>query len=223
MQPERLLIINPNSSAIVTDAIRSSVDSLVSQGSLAFTVVRMTKSSSGIDSQYELAAIIPRICEAVLDNAADAYVIAGFMDPGLQAVRELVSQPVVGIGESALYMALQMADRFGVISVSKNSVSRHWRLYRSLGISDRVIGDLGVESTVEGLVSDTSTRSRILAAGQELVSRGAGAVVLGCAGMASQRASLEPQLGVPVIDPVEAGVLFATGLLKLRYPSRKVD
>ena len=45
---------------------------------------------------------------------------------------------------------------------------------------------------------------------------GADVVVLGCAGMATHRAALEAELGVPVVDPVAAAVGTALGLLMAR-------
>ena len=37
----------------------------------------------------------------------------------------------------------------------------------------------------------------------------ADSIVLGCAGMASHRSSLESRIGIPVIDPVQAAVSMA--------------
>ena len=49
---------------------------------------------------------------------------------------------------------------------------------------------------------------RIVEVGEALKADGAGAILLGCAGMAGHRRALEEALGVPVIDPVQA----ATGM-----------
>ena len=48
----------------------------------------------------------------------------------------------------------------------------------------------------------------------DLAEAGAGAVVLGCTGMAAHRAAVEQAAGVPVIEPCQAGVAMA--LLSLR-------
>ena len=40
---------------------------------------------------------------------------------------------------------------------------------------------------------------------------GAGAVVLGCAGMSGHRRRLEEELGIRVIDPTQAAVAMALG------------
>ena len=43
---------------------------------------------------------------------------------------------------------------------------------------------------------------------------GAQAIVMGCAGMARHRASLEQALGIPVIDPTQAAVTMALGAVQ---------
>jgi allantoin racemase len=40
---------------------------------------------------------------------------------------------------------------------------------------------------------------------------GAGAIVMGCAGMARLRTPLEDALGIPVIDPTQAAATMALG------------
>ncbi|MBV9054460.1 MAG: Asp/Glu racemase, partial [Hyphomicrobiales bacterium] len=42
---------------------------------------------------------------------------------------------------------------------------------------------------------------------------GADAIIMGCAGMARHRRSLEEALGVPVIDPTQSAVAMAIGAL----------
>ncbi len=44
---------------------------------------------------------------------------------------------------------------------------------------------------------------------------GAGALVMGCAGMARHRAQVEDTLGIAVIDPTQAAVTMAIGAVQL--------
>ena len=51
--------------------------------------------------------------------------------------------------------------------------------------------------------------------GQTLVAKdGAEVIVMGCAGMARHRRPLEDALGVPVIDPTQAAVTMAIGVVQ---------
>jgi len=45
-------------------------------------------------------------------------------------------------------------------------------------------------------------------------------VILGCAGLGNYRASLEDALGLPVVDPVQAGVALAVTTLDLKYRTK---
>ncbi|MBT6087834.1 MAG: Asp/Glu racemase, partial [Rhodospirillaceae bacterium] len=44
---------------------------------------------------------------------------------------------------------------------------------------------------------------------------GASSIILGCAGMARHREPLEAEIGMPVIDPVQAAVTMAIGAVCL--------
>jgi Asp/Glu/hydantoin racemase len=57
----------------------------------------------------------------------------------------------------------------------------------------------------------------MIAIGRELRDMdGAGAIVMGCAGMARHRRPLEDALGVPVIDSTQAAVAMAIGTVMVR-------
>src|SRR5204862_814381 len=53
----------------------------------------------------------------------DAYLIACFGDPGLDAARELTEAPVVGIGDAAYLAASLVSKRFGVITTLRRGVA----------------------------------------------------------------------------------------------------
>ena len=65
---------------------------------------------------------------------------------------------------------------------------------------------------------DDSAIERIVSVGRKLRDDdGADVLILGCAGMGQRREILEKELGVPVIDPSQAAVQRAAGLLALGY------
>jgi Asp/Glu/hydantoin racemase len=66
--------------------------------------------------------------------------------------------------------------------------------------------------SVAETASGDKTLDRMIEVGGELRDQdGAEAIVMGCAGMARHRKSLEAALGVPVIDPTQAAVAMALG------------
>ncbi|KMO40066.1 Asp/Glu racemase, partial [Methylobacterium tarhaniae] len=75
-------------------------------------------------------------------------------------------------------------------------------------------GERALEMTVAETASGTDTLARMIAIGRDLRDRdGAGAIVMGCAGMAVHRRGLERELGIPVVDPVQAAVAMAIGIV----------
>ena len=45
-------------------------------------------------------------------------------------------------------------------------------------------------------------------------------IILGCAGLGVYRAAMEAELGLPIVDPVQAGVALACTNLDLQYRRR---
>ena len=78
----------------------------------------------GIESQKDVEQVtlpLRRLVEK--DNAADAFVIACFSDPGLQVCREATRRPVFGINECGVLTALARGDRFGIIAITAKSIA----------------------------------------------------------------------------------------------------
>ena len=80
-------------------------------------------------------------------------------------------------------------------------------------VLDRLAGEIALNISVDESARGTGTFARLVEMGGALKERGAGALILGCAGMATHRAGLETELGIPVIDPTQAAVAMALGTL----------
>src|SRR5699024_234828 len=73
-----------------------------------------------IESYYDEYLSVPGVLDEIKkgeDEGADAFVIACYDDPGLNAARELTDRPVIGIVEASLYMASMLAARFSIVTV----------------------------------------------------------------------------------------------------------
>ena len=55
------------------------------------------------------------------EENADAFIIACFGDPGLEAAREVTDKPVIGIAQAAITAARLMAPNFSVLYVLDKS------------------------------------------------------------------------------------------------------
>lgn len=215
MTRRRILVINPNSNEAVTDGLRAAVAPLTFAHGPDIVCETLKEGPFGIETQEHVESVaIPlrRRIEAV--NDADAFVIACYSDPGLHVAREGTPRPVFGIAEVGVLTALARADRFGVIAIRQRSIPRHIRYLRQMGLMDRLAGERPLEMSVAETASGDRTLPRMIEVGRELIEKdGAGAIVMGCAGMARHRKPLEEALGVPVIDPTQAAVTMAIGTL----------
>jgi len=149
------------------------------------------------------------------DNSAAAFVIACYSDPGLHVCREGTDRPVFGIAECGVLTAMTRAENFGVIAIAQRSIRRHIRYLRQMGLMDRLAGERPLNLSVAETASGTGTLSKMIEVGRALKEEdGAGAIVMGCAGMARMRVPLEDALGIPVIDPTQAATAMALGAVQ---------
>jgi allantoin racemase len=218
-----LIVINPNSSQIVTEGIDSAVDPLRSFG-IPVRCVTLPEGPPGIESQQQAdLTIAPMLALAAAQNDAAGYVIACFGDPGLHALRDQTSRPVVGIQEASVMTALTLGHRFGVIAILSASIPRHLRAFGAMGVSDRLAGDRALGLGVADLADDGKSLDAMIATGRRLRDEdGADVLIMGCAGMARYREPLQDATGLPVVEPTQAAVSMALGQIRLTL-SHKVQ
>ena len=211
-----ILVINPNSNPAVTAGLDAALGTFRLGDGPSIRCTTLAEGPFGIESQKDVEQVtmpLRRLVEA--DNAADAFVIACFSDPGLHVCREATRRPVFGISECGILTALGRGDRFGVIAIQAASIARHQRYLREMGLTARFAGERPLNMSVAETASGENTLARMETVGRDLVERdGAGVIVLGCAGMARHRRPLEEALGVPVIDPTQAAVTMAIGAVQ---------
>ena len=220
-----IFVINPNSSADVTAGIDAAVRPLRSSDGPEIACLTLAEGPPGIQSQRDVDGVIGPLLKmaAKLENAASAFVVACFSDPGMHSLREQSRLPVLGIAECGVLTALTLGQRFGVIAILPNSVPRHLRYLGAMGVTDRLAADLPIGLGVSELADAARTLDRMTGVGQTLRDvHCADVVVMGCAGMASYRAPLEKTLGIPVVEPTQAAVTMAIGRVRLGWNGRAV-
>ena len=214
----RILVLNPNSSTDVTASMDAALDIIRLPGGPEIVSQTLAEGPPGIETQEHVESVVLPLVRHLEANAADAYVVGCFSDPGLALAREKLRGPVLGIGESAYHMAIGLGQRFGVVAIKSGSIPRHMRYIRSLGLGERLAGDRPLEIGVTELLDAQRVVDRIIEVGTELRDRdGADVLILGCASMGGYRREIEERLGLPVIDPTQAAVVRAMGLLALGY------
>jgi allantoin racemase len=218
-----LIVINPNSSQRVTDGIDAAMEPLRGFG-IPIRCVTLAEGPPGIESQRQADLTIAPMLRlaASLEPQAAGFIIACFGDPGLHALRDATALPALGIQESAVSTAMTLGQRFGVIAILPASIPRHMRAFGAMGVRDRLAGDRALGLTVAELAEPGRSLDAMIAAGRRLRDEdGADVLIMGCAGMAAYRDTLEAETGLPVVEPCQAAAVMTLGQIALGRSHKK--
>ena len=178
----------------------------------------------GPDHYYESAVgqamAVPGILHKILtaQHRFDAALIGCFGDPGLRPARIVAKIPVIGAAEAAIAIAGLVAQRFGIVTIVDSEISELEVYLSSLEARTRCVGVSAIGLEFYELVNDPAdTLNRLETASRKLLEKGAEAILLGCMsfGFHPFAAELQERLGIPVIDPLRAGVVAARAMLSL--------
>lgn len=222
----KVLVINPNSTASITEKIRASANAVAAPGT-EIIAVNPSKGPASIEGYYDEAFSVPGLLEEIVRGEAAGcagYVIACFDDSGLDAARTIAAGPVLGICEAAMHVASMIATSFAVVTTLPRSVRIIEDLAIRYGMERRCrrvrAADVAVlDLEKEGHEARDKIRLQVRRAVEE---DGAEAVVLGCAGMADLTRWLTAENGVPVIDGVAAAVKQVEALVGLGVRTSKI-
>lgn len=214
----KIYVINPSSRSDtgITDELAASLSWIAGPSLPLIDCVTLADGPRGIVTERDSAAAAPAVCRFIEAEAGkqevEGFVVACFSDPGVQSARAFASKPVAGIGEAGFACALALGDLIGTIAVSAGTGGASRRQARGMGVSVRLAGHRGIGLDY-GQVRDMSVMLPALkAAGRSLIEEeGAGVLLFAGAGLARYVGPLQDELGVPVIDPVQAaaGVVVA--------------
>jgi allantoin racemase len=205
----RILLINPNSSAACTVEIDAAVAGFRHPGGPAIDVVGLPEGPPAIYTWRDWHAVVEPLCRRIERETADVYVIACASDPGIEAARTATTHPVLGVFRCAVAVAATRAEQFGVIAIVDASKARHLAALRAIGLEKRLAAEIALNVTMEALLEPDTAHARLVEAARACAEAGAGAVILGCTGMAHHRAAIERDAGVPIIEPCQAAVGLA--------------
>ncbi|RLE54064.1 MAG: hydantoin racemase [Candidatus Methanomethylicota archaeon] len=161
------------------------------------------------DDKTEQEAI-PKIVALGLEMAKNdikALIISCAADPGVEDLRSKLKIPVIGAGSASAHLALGIADRIGVITISMEVPKV---------IEDILVDKLIAKATPKNVKTTLDLMKKenekyILEAALQLKRKECNAIILACTGFSTIRISskISRKTGVTVIDPVIAAGLFA--------------
>ncbi|UJJ29987.1 aspartate/glutamate racemase family protein [Halopseudomonas maritima] len=218
-------VINPNTTQAMTDTIGSAASAVAA----ADTRITATQPSSGpvsIESHFDEAVSVLGVLDEIRAGereGVDAYIIACFGDPGLNAARELTRAPVIGIAEAAFHAATLISTRFSVVTTLPRTTIIAEHLLDSYGMASRCRRVRAADIPVLELEANPDLAleriiEECLKAKQE---DGIGAIVLGCGGMADLTPQISAAVGLPIVEGVTAAVKLAEALVGLGLQTSK--
>jgi len=213
----KILIINPNLVQGVTDALASAARRVAAPGTEILAVTG-TFGPEVIGSRAENALAAHGVLDLAAKHAAgcDAVVLGVSLDTGLQALRELLDVPVVGMAEAGLHAASLIATRIALLTFGVRMVPLYEELVREHGFASRVVR---VDALTHGPKDVFSNAGRVREATVELCRRlvetnRAEAIVLAGAAF-SVLGAMQADVPVPLVDGIQAAVPLAEMLVRL--------
>jgi len=215
----KVLIINPNSSEKMTQAIQEAANHF-SEGAFEVICKYTPEAPDFIETYEDQIKAAPGMIKLVKEGEKeyDGFIVACHCDPNLDAIKEITKKPVVGIGESSMKIASMLGHRFSVVSTCSHSIPNKEALIRKYHLQD--IGS--VKAPVDEIL-DCSDEDKILHTAKTAIKNdGAEVIVLGCAGFAGLDKRIQEELNIPVLDGVVCALIVITGLIKYGVSTSKI-
>ena len=147
----RLLLINPNTTASMTEKAAIAARAVAGVGTQIIAATSQMGPAS-IEGYYDGAIAVPGMLQELKERQVagyDAAIICCFDDTGLDAARMFCDVPVVGLCEAAVTTAGFLAQRFSVVTT----------LERSRILIDNLVQRYGMGSRAKVRASDIDRKS----------------------------------------------------------------
>jgi allantoin racemase len=204
----RILLINPNTTAAVTDLVADHVRRIAGDAASFVPVTGRfgaryisTRASAAIAAHAALDAY------AAHGEGSDAVYLACFGDPGLLALREVADVPVVGMAEASCLEAAKQGRRFAIVTGAALWGPMLTEFVAAMGLADRLASVRTIAPTGGEIARNPDAALAQLAAACTACATDDGAqlVILGGAALAGLAARIQPDVPVPVLCSVEVG------------------
>ncbi len=218
---KRLLVVNSNTTDSVTQRIADCARAAASPGTEIAAVsapfglpLIVTRADWLVAGPATLAAL------AAHRGSYDAAIIACFGDPGLDAAKELLDVPVLGISEAAFHAACMLGRRFGIVSFTATLRPMFEDVLAHHGLAARCAGfRMGPAFAGDpGRVAEERRELLVDLCRQSVEQDGAEVVILAGGPLAGIAPALAPHVAVPLVDGTAAAVRLAEAMVGLAPP-----
>jgi Asp/Glu/hydantoin racemase len=214
----RILVVNSNTTESVTARIGAAARAAATPGTEVEALTApfglpliVTRADWLVAGPATLAALATR------RGHYDAAVIACFGDPGLDAAKEMLDVPVLGISEAAFHAACMLGRRFGIVSFTaalrpmfEECMAHHGLAARCAGfrMGPAFAGDAG-------RVAEERRDMIVELCRQSVDQDGAEVVILAGGPLAGLAPLIAPDVAVPLVDGTAAAVRLAEAMVGL--------
>jgi Asp/Glu/hydantoin racemase len=215
----RILLLNPNTSVGVTDRIHAVAKAVAAPSTeiVAMTAPRgVPYIATRAEALIGAAVALEMLAEA--HAQADAVIVAAFGDPGLGALRELATVPVIGLAEAAMLTACMLGRRFGIVSFARALGPLYEECVEWHGLRSRLAAIRLADAAFASIASvQEEMADQIVEVARRTVAEdGADVVILAGAPLAGLAERIAERVPVPLVDGVAAAVRQAETLVCLR-------
>jgi len=213
----RILVANANT----TEAITATCVATARQAAGIGTVIVGATPSFGpvvISTRVENAIAAHALLETLAEHAGrvDAVVLAVSHDTALEAARQLMPCPVVGMTEAACLTACLLGGSFGVLTLGQ--VKPYEELVARHGLAARCAEVRGIALTPQQVLADPDGTARAVLEAVAAMAERCDSVVLAGAVLAGMDRLLQDRSPLPLLDGVTCGVKLAEMLVALGVP-----
>ncbi len=225
----RLLLVNGNTNQALTERLRVQARAIL-PSERQITALTAMFGAEYISDRESAAVAAHAIIDTVKEHLAevgpqsyDACLLACFGEPGIGAAKEVFDFPVVGMAEASILSALQLGERFAIVTIGEHWPSMLRELMRQQRLEDRCCGIF----SIPGKALDLAARpeeARI--AVRALVNRaireqGADVVIIGGAALVGIAQTLQPEWEIPLVCSFHAGLVQAEAMAGLRRSANR--
>jgi allantoin racemase len=211
MMVRRLALLNPNTNAATT-AHMLGIAQALAPADVVVEGHTMVLGPAIVTDEVALAAAarqIETVGKSLARDGVDGILIAGFGDPGLQALRETLSIPVTGIAEAGMTAAAALG-RFSIITTTPDLQRSILALVDRYGFRSELASLRITPGVAEQVMADPETLKQALVnLARACVLDGSVSVLIGGGPLARAARAVSDAIDLTVIEPVAAGARLA--------------
>jgi len=183
-------------------------------------VTTIKSGTAYLGTNFDNSFAAPEILRCIIENhdEYDGFVVHAFVDPAVEAARELTHKPVLGLVESSMCLATLTGSRFSVLTPLRDE-SKGWifRRARTLGYEKNLVSVRSFNIPVVNVCSDPirDKNAFLVQARRSIAEDQVDTIIAGCGGYSVYADELTQELGIPVINPGASALVLVEAQVRL--------